>query len=94
MPREASLFDESGGSVFRAYLLLKTAGSANIPPNWIERAKESRKHREEKVADLLRNGKIKDLPVIEDWEVAYRKECFYRGLRILLELERDGTSSL
>jgi hypothetical protein len=94
MPREASLFDESGGSALRAYLLLKNAGSANIPPNWIERAKESRKHREEKVAELLRNGKIKDFPVIEDWELAYRKECFYRGLRILLELERDGQSAL
>lgn len=94
MPREASLFEESGGSVFRAYVMLKSTGSANIPPNWIERAKESRKHREEKVAHLLREGKLKDLPVIEDWEVAYRKECFYRGLRILLELERDSKSTL
>ncbi len=94
MPREAGLFVESGGSVLRAYLLLKNGGSANIPPNWIERAKESRKHREENVAELLRDGKIKDFPMIEDWELAYRKECFYRGLRILLELERYGKSSL
>lgn len=94
MPREAALFEESGGSVLRAYLLLKSAGSANIPPNWIERAKESRKNREANVAQLLKNGRIRDLPRVEEWELAYRKECFYRGLRVLLELERDGQSSL
>jgi len=94
MPREASLFDESGGSVLRAYILLKNGGSANIPPNWIERAKESRKNREENVAKLLKDGRIKDIPAVEDWELAYRKECFYRGLRVLLELERDGQSQL
>lgn len=94
MPREATLFEESGGSVGRAYLLLKSSGSANIPPNWIERAKESRKHREGNVAKALRHGKLKEIIVIEDWELAYRKECFYRGLRILLELERDGKSKM
>ncbi len=94
MPREASLFEESGGSVLRAYILLKNGGSANIPPNWIQRAKESRKNREANVAKLLKKGSIRDVPLVEDWELAYRKECFYRGLRVLLELERDGRSSL
>ena len=42
MPREASLFDESGGSPARAYLLLKRQGSGNIPPAWIDRARASR----------------------------------------------------
>ena len=37
---------------------------------------------------------MKDVLIVEDWEVAYRKECFYRGLRVLLELERDGQSLL
>jgi len=94
MPREAALFDQSGGSVLRAYLLLKSGGSANIPPMWIERAKESRKRREGDVAKALRKGKMKDVTTVEDWELAYRKECFYRGLRTLLELERDGKSKL
>ena len=31
-----------------------------------------------------------DIQAVEDWERVYRKECFYRGLRVLLELERDG----
>lgn len=94
MPREASLFEESNGSVLRAYLLLKNGGSANIPPNWIERARASRKNRETNVAQLLKNGRIRDLPALEEWEVAYEKECFYRGLRILLELQRKAHSDL
>lgn len=94
MPREATLFEESGGSVLRAYLLLKNGGSANIPPNWIERAKESRKNRETSVASALRDGSVKDLLTLEQWELAYRKECFYRGLRVLLELEREGKSAI
>ena len=96
MPRSADLFEASGGSVVRAYLLLKSNpnGSANIPPMWIERAKESRKRREPEVARILKNGKIKDFPELEFWELRFRKECFYHGLRVLLELERKGKSKL
>jgi len=32
--------------------------------------------------------------VLQRWELAYNKENFYRGIRILLELERNGTSNL
>jgi len=28
------------------------------------------------------------------WETAYNKENFYRGIRILLELQRKGSSTL
>jgi len=28
------------------------------------------------------------------WETAYNKENFYRGIRILLELQRSGSSKL
>src|SRR6267142_2188740 len=43
MPREASLFAETEGSVLEAYLLMKSSG-ANIPPAWIDRARVSRKN--------------------------------------------------
>jgi hypothetical protein len=56
MAREAGLFVESGGSPLRAYLLLKSQGSANIPPSWIDRARESRKAREVDVAKVLKKG--------------------------------------
>jgi hypothetical protein len=94
MPREATLFEESGGSPLRALVLLKSQGSANIPPAWIERARKSRKNREATVATVLRKGRISDVILVEDWQLAYQKECFYRGLRILLELERSGKSKL
>jgi hypothetical protein len=94
MAREASLFDESGGSPLRAYLLLKSQGSANIPPAWIERARASRKKREREVARVLQKGRIVDVIQLEDWELAFKKEVFYQGLRVLLELERTGKSKL
>jgi hypothetical protein len=73
---------------------MKDRGSANIPPNWIERARDSRKNREARVAGALNGTGIEGVLVAEDWELAYRKECFYRGLRILLELERGGESDI
>jgi len=76
------------------YLLMKTSGNANIPPTWIERARSSRKAREAEVARILHRGKIKDFPSLEDWELTFRKECFYHGLRVLLELERKGKTKL
>jgi hypothetical protein len=94
MAREANLFDESGGSPVRAYLLLKSQGSANIPPAWIDRARASRKKREGDVAKVLKKGRVTDFVRLEDWELAYRKEVFYHGLRVLLELERKGRTKL
>jgi hypothetical protein len=94
MPREATLFDNAAGSVVRGYLLLKSGGSANVPPMWIERARLSRKNREGELAKALQDGRVQDFPTLENWELSYRKECFYRGLRILLELERHGKTVL
>lgn len=31
--------------------------------------------------------------LLKDWELSYQKETFYNGLRILLELSREGESS-
>ena len=94
MTREATLFEQAHGSPVRGYLLLKSAGSANIPPAWIERARMSRKNREKAVAAAFKSGKLAGVTVLEDWEVAYRKECFYYGIRALLELERSGKTKL
>jgi hypothetical protein len=32
--------------------------------------------------------------VLSRWETAHNKENFYRGIRILLELQRNGSSKL
>jgi hypothetical protein len=94
MTREATLFDEASGSRLRRYLLLKSQGSANIPPAWIDRSQKSRKNRERAVAAALKTGGVADVITLEDWELAYRKECFYRGIGALLELGRRGKTKL
>ncbi len=93
MPREAALFEEAGGSVVRGYILLKDRGG-NIPPNWITRAEQSRRARQEGLEKILKDGRISDVLALEDWELAYQKECFYYGIRCLLELDREGTTEL
>lgn len=93
MPREAGLFEEAGGSPVRGYILLKQGGG-NIPPAWVDRASESRVKRHKAVKQALREGGIADIAVLEDWELAYRKECFYYGIRALFELERKGKTNL
>lgn len=93
MPREAQLFDATEGNLFLAFLALREQG-VNIPPNWLERSRESRKKREKELGKLLRAGKLDAANFIREWELYYRKECFYYGLRALLELERKGRTSL
>lgn len=92
MAREATLFDEAGGSALEGFLLLKARGG-NIPPQWITRARGSRRNRHEAVAKALKKAKWGDIALLRDWEDSYDKECFYNGIRVLFELERDGRTS-
>lgn len=89
MAREPWLFNSTSGNIFLAYLTVKEE-HMNIPPNWIKRSRLSRKAREAELANRLKAGKLDAANFIREWEVLYKKECFYRGLRALLELERDG----
>jgi len=41
----------------------------------------------------LRKG-LAGYATLEDWQQSYLKECFYYGIRILFELERDGKTNL
>jgi hypothetical protein len=93
MPREATLFESTGGNLFLAYLALREGGK-NIPPNWIKRYHTARKNREAEMAKELKGGRLEAANLIRAWDVAYRKECFYRGLRALLEIERQGKTKL
>lgn len=89
MPREAALFDGTEGNVVDAFLLLREEGK-NIPPNWIDRASETRKNKEKDLGKLLKAGSLDAVNPMRDWWVAYQKECFYYGIRALMELERHG----
>lgn len=93
MPREATLFDEAQGSPVRGYLLMKQSGG-NVSPSWVDRAQKSRKSREKVVSEALKSGRVWEVTSLEEWELVYRKECFYRGIRALFELERKGKTAL
>jgi hypothetical protein len=89
MPREAALFDGTTGNVVDAFLLLREEGK-NIPPNWIDRARVTRKAKEKELGKLLEAGSLDAVNHMRDWWIAYQKECFYYGIRALMEMERQG----
>ncbi len=93
MPREAALFESTDGSLFLAFLALREEGKS-MPPNWAKRSRKSRKNREAELAKLLKADKLDAANFIRDWEVAYKKECFYRGITALMELARHGKTKL
>jgi hypothetical protein len=92
MEDESTLFERAAGNSVTGYLLLKSTGG-NVPPNWIKRYAESRVKKHSEVAAALKGG-LEGYAILLDWEEAYRKECFYRGIRALFELERDGKTKL
>ena len=89
---EATLYEQANGSPLIGYLLLKSGGR-NVPANWLERYTKSRRNRHKAVAEALRKG-LAGYATLEDWQQSYLKECFYYGIRILFELERDGKTNL
>ena len=94
MPREAQLFESTNGSILKAYLLLKENSGSNITPNWYKRSALSRKKMHNDIATILKKNKLTGFYALKEFETKYQKECFYKGLRILLELERQGESRL
>jgi len=93
MARKAELFEAAGASPLEGYFLVKAQG-ANITRAFSERTAVSRQKRHEKVAEALRGGSWGDIVTLRDWEEIYLKECFYYGIRVLLELERHGKTDL
>ncbi len=107
MPREAKLFVSSSGSSVRAYLKFRAnipprwIGNARTSRKRIEptvteafRAFQRLRKNRPRAQVAIRNAQ-KGLPaVLNRWEIAYNKENFYRGIRILLEIQRNGSSKL
>jgi len=107
MPRQARLFISSGGSVVRGYQRfranipprwIKNARSSRkrIEPEIAKglRSLERLRTDRPRARVAIRNAQRELRSVLERWEMAYRKENFYRGIRVLLELQREGSSSL
>jgi hypothetical protein len=107
MPREAKLFASSGGSAVRAFLKfranipprwIKNARNSRkrIEPEVVA-AFRSFRHLQKnrpRARVAIRNAQRELRGVLDRWKVAHDKENFYRGIRVLLELQRSGMSRL
>ena len=103
MPREAKLFDSANGSPSRA--LFKLQGNIppnwiarsrrarkNLEPDLVAAMRKVRRLRKSRPKALatIKAAQQELTALLKAWEVAYRKESFYNGLRALLEISRDG----
>ena len=107
MPREAKLFASSAGSAVRAFLKfranipprwIKNAQNSRkrIEPEIVVGFRSFRRLQKDRprARVAIRNAQRELRAVLDRWQVAYEKENFYRGIRVLLELQRNGVSRL
>jgi hypothetical protein len=107
MPREAKLFVSSSGSAVRGFFEFRAnipprwiqnaqRSRKRIEPEIVKAlhsVKSIQRNRPRaRVTLKIANKQFK--AVLSQWEIAYNKENFYRGVRILLELQRNGSSAL
>jgi len=86
VPREPNLFRRTKGSSVDAFLIY-----GFIPPkNWITRARQSRKAREEDVTRILRENDLSGIDKLREWEERYRVEKFYEACYELSQLKGKG----
>ncbi len=88
-----TLFEEANGDALEGFLLAK-ARDVYIPRSWIGRTHEARRNRHEAVVATLSAGDWSGIETLRDWNDAYRRECFYYGVHVLLELDRKGECDL
>jgi hypothetical protein len=107
MPREAKLFLSSSGSAVRGFFKfranipprwIKNAQKSRkrMEPEIVKalRSMKSIRINRPRARVALRNADKQFKALLSRWETAYDKENFYRGIRILLELQRNGSSRL
>jgi hypothetical protein len=71
-------------------------GSQRIEPEIAEgfRSLKCLRVRRPRAQVAIRNAQRELRSVLDRWETAYLKENFYGGIRILLELQREGSTTL
>ncbi len=107
MAREAKLFSSSSGSAVRGFFKFRAnipprwirnaqTSRKRIEPEIVEalRSVRSIQRNRPRAQVALKNANKQFKAALSRWETAYDKENFYRGLRILLELQRNGSSAL
>jgi hypothetical protein len=107
MPRQARLFIASSGSVVRGYQKFRAnipprwirnarSSRKRIEPEIAKGLRSLDRLRTDRprARVAIQKAQRELRSVLERWEMAYRKENFYRGIRVLLELQREGCSTL
>ena len=107
MPREAKLFSSSSGSAVRAFIKFRANipprwirnarnSRKRVEPELVRTLAVLRRLRKNRPGAriAIKAADKEARAVLDRWELAYNKESFYRGLRILLELARNGSSKL
>ena len=107
MPREARFFKSSAGSVVRGYLKFQAnipprwirnarTSRKRIEPEIVAQFRSFRRLQKDRprARVAIRNAEKQLRMALQRWETAYNKENFYRGIRVLLELQRNGVSNL
>ena len=105
MPRKARLFESSSGSAARGFLKfranipprwIKNAqwSRKRVEPEIVQALHSMKRIKENRprAQAALKKATHELKAVLSRWESAYNKENFYRGIRILLELQRNGSS--
>ena len=103
MPREARLFDATNGSPVRAlsrldgnippkWIARARRSRKDVEPDLAASMNKLRRLRKTrpKARATIRAAEQELKVQLKAWELAYRKESFYNGLRALLEISRDG----
>ena len=106
MPREARLFESVKGSPTRALSRLQgnippswikraRVSRKTLEPDIVLAMKKVQKLRRTrpKARATIAEAVQELRGVLKAWELAYQKETFYNGLRALLEISRNGTTS-
>lgn len=105
MPREAQLFDSCSGSPVEGFLKLRAnitprwidnarTSRKRIEPSikkCLSKLQSLRKNHP-RATSTIKNATKELRDILNQWELRYRKEAFYRGIRTLLEIDRDGSS--
>ena len=106
MPREARLFDSADGSPIRALFRLQgnvppkwiaraRRSRKNLEPDVLRAMRKAQRlgKKRPKAHATIKTARQELKALLRAWELAYRKETFYNGVRVLLEISRNGNST-
>ena len=82
------------GNVPPSWILRARRSRKNLEPDVVRALKKLQQVRKRRpnAHATIKAAKLELAALLRTWEISYRKETFYNGLRTLLELSRQGTS--